>query len=81
MSAAAIIPVVLEIVAAATKFFPVVADTVSNVKPFAETVFRQLKGDELSDDERAELHRQVDAQYDEFMQPLPPDDASSPSDA
>lgn len=69
---------VLAILDIATKFFPVILQTGENLKPFAESIFKQLKGDELTMSERIELHEAVERQYAKAMEPLPPAQPGDP---
>lgn len=69
---------VLAVLELTAKFLPVVIQTGTDLKPFAEGLFKQFKGGELTDDERTELRAAVDAQYAKAMEPLPPPQPGDP---
>jgi hypothetical protein len=69
---------VLTILDLAVKTLPVLIETGVNLKPFAESLFKQFKGDELTDEERSELYAAVDAQYEKAMRPQSPAQPGDP---
>lgn len=73
-----ILTTVLTVLDVLTKVTPVIIKVGTDLKPFAESLFKQLKGGELTAAERTELERAVDAQYAKFMQPLPPAQPGDP---
>lgn len=73
-----ILATVLTILDLAAKGLPILLETGQNLKPFAESLFKQFKGEELDDTERAELHAAVDAQYNKFMRPQSPAQPGDP---
>lgn len=67
--------IVLDLLAKAT---PVLVKVGTDLKPFAESLYKQLKGGELSEAERTELQAAVDAQFERFMRQQSPAQPGDP---
>lgn len=62
----------------AAKYLPQAIETGEKLFVFAENFYKQLSGKELTDEERAELRRQVDAAYERAIEPLSPAQPGDP---
>lgn len=69
---------VLTVIDLAEKYLPTAIKTGQNLMPFAEDLYKQISGQELSDDERAQLRARVDAAYARAEEPLPPPQPGDP---
>lgn len=63
---------VLTVLQTMAQFAPTIIQVGADIKPFAESLYKQFKGEELTDAERVELYAAVDAQYEHFMRPQSP---------
>lgn len=75
MATLTLVLTVLELLA---KAVPVIIKTGTDLKPFAVSLYKQFKGSDLTEAERTELEAAVDAQYANFMRPLPPAQPGDP---
>lgn len=73
-----ILATVLTVLDLLIKASPTIIQVGANLKPFAESLYKQFKGGELTDAERAELEAAVDAQYEQFMRPQSPPQPGDP---
>jgi hypothetical protein len=60
------------------RVMPSVIKTVEDARPFAESLFAQLKGEELTDEERIELRARVDTLHAEMQSAQPPAEPGDP---
>lgn len=74
----AILTTVLTAVEVLMKVMPSVMKTVDDVRPFAESFFAQLKGEELSDEDLIELEAKIDDLAAQLQVPLPPAQPGDP---
>jgi len=75
MATLALVLTVLELLA---KALPTAIKVGTDLKPFAVSLYKQFKGSDLTEAERAELEAAVDAQFASFMRPLPPAQPGDP---
>jgi hypothetical protein len=73
-----ILATVLMAVETLMKVAPQIMKTVGDVRPFAESFYEQMKGEELTDAERAELRANVDAVHARVQAPQPPAQPGDP---
>ncbi len=73
-----ILTTVLDVIDLLMKASPVIIKVGSDLRPFAESLYKQFKGQELTDDERSALQAAVDAKYANFMRPQSPAQPGDP---
>ena len=76
-----ILTTVIAVLAALTQYEPLaeqVIKTGMNLFTFGEYLYKQLKGEELTEDERTALRAAVDAQFAQFMRPQSPAQPGDP---
>ena len=56
------------------KVEPVVAQAISDFKPFADALIQKLTGTPLTTDQRTEMEAHIDDLSEQFQAPIPPED-------
>lgn len=73
-----ILATVLTVLDVLMKFEPIVVKTGTDLSLFAVSLYKQIKGQELTETERAELQAAVDAKFAHFMRPQSPAQPGDP---
>lgn len=78
MGATAILSIVLTALDTLVKVAPQVVQTVGDLKPYAEQLYRNLTGQEATDEQRAAMAAGIEALFARMETPLPPAQPGDP---
>jgi len=74
MDAATAIGLVTTAIDVFTKVEPVLAQAITDLKPFAVALFEKFTGQNISDTDRADLEARIDDMHNQIQAPIPSDE-------
>ncbi len=65
---------IAKVIKTAVDLTPAIIKGVDDAKPFAQAIVEVLKGQQITDDQLADLEAKITALSNQLQQPLPPED-------